>query len=42
MNAPLRQVLALRDQTLMNGAGQHRDAVLADLVEEVLASHADL
>ena len=40
-SAPLGQVLPLRDQTLMDGAGQHRDAVLADLVAEVLAGDAD-
>ena len=34
-------MLALRNQTLVNGAGQHRDAVPADLVSEVLAGDAD-
>lgn len=38
---PPSQVLALRDQTLMNRAGQQGDAVPADLIAEVLASHAD-
>ena len=42
---PLRatpgQVLTLGNQTLMNGAGQQGDAVLADLVAEVLAGDAD-
>ena len=37
---PLGQVLALGNQTLMNGAGQQGDAVLADLVAEVLAGEA--
>ena len=41
LSAPLGQVLPLRDQTLMDGAGQHRDAVPADLVAEVLAGDAD-
>jgi hypothetical protein len=34
-------VLALGNQTLMNGAGQQGDAVPADLVAEVLAGEAD-
>jgi hypothetical protein len=38
---PLGQVLALRDQTLVNRTGQHRDAVLTDLVAEVLTGDAD-
>ncbi len=38
---PPSQVLALRDQTLMNRAGQQGDAVLADLIAEVLTGHAD-
>ena len=37
LSAPLGQVLALRDQTLMDRTGQHGDAVPADLVAEVLA-----
>ena len=37
---PLGQVLALRNQTLVNRAGQQGDAVLADLVAEVLAGDA--
>jgi len=41
LSAPLGQVLALGNQTLMNRAGQHRDAVSADLVAEVLAGDAD-
>ncbi len=41
LSAPLGQVPALRDQTLMNRAGQHRDAVVPDLVAEVLAGDAD-
>jgi len=31
----------LGNQTLMNRVGQHRDAVPADLVAEVLAGDAD-
>ena len=38
---PPSQVLALRDQTLMNRAGQQGDAVSADLITKVLAGHAD-
>ena len=38
---PPSQVLALRDQTLMNRAGQQGDAVLADLIAKVLTGHAD-
>jgi hypothetical protein len=34
-------MLTLGDQTLMNRTGQHRDAVPADLVAEVLAGDAD-
>ena len=35
------QVIALRDQTLVNRAGQQGDAVPAHLITEVLASYAD-
>jgi len=41
LSAPLGQVLALGNQTLVNGTGQQGDAVPADLVAEVLASDAD-
>jgi hypothetical protein len=41
LRAPLGEVLTLRNQTLMNGAGEKGDAVPADLVAEVLASDAD-
>ena len=41
LSASLGQVLALWNQTLMGRAGQYRDAVLADLVAEVLTSDAD-
>jgi len=41
LSAPLGQVLALGNQTLMDRAGQHRDAVPADLVAEVLTGDAD-
>jgi hypothetical protein len=34
-------MIALRNQTLMDGAGQQGDAVPADLVAEVLAGEAD-
>ena len=37
---PLGQVLTLGNQTLMNGTGQQGDAVLADLIAEVLAGDA--
>jgi hypothetical protein len=40
--APLGQVLSLRNQTLMNRAGQQGDAVPPDLVAKVLAGDADL
>jgi hypothetical protein len=36
LRAPLGQVLALRNQTLVNRTGQQGDAVPADLVAEVL------
>jgi len=39
--APLGQMLALGNQTLMDRTGQHRDAVPADLVAEVLTGDAD-
>jgi hypothetical protein len=39
---PPSQVLALGNQTLVNRAGEQGDAVPADLITEVLASHADL
>ena len=39
--APLGQMLALGNQTLMDRTGEHRDAVPADLVAEVLAGDAD-
>jgi hypothetical protein len=35
------QVLDLEDQTLMNGAVQQDDAVLVDLLSEVLAGNAN-
>ena len=41
LSAPLGQVLALGNQTLVNGTGQQGDAVPADLVAEVLAGDAD-
>ncbi len=41
LSATLGQMLALRDQTLVNGAGQHCDAVPADLVAEVLTGDAN-
>ena len=41
LRAPLGQVLALRNQTLMNRTGQQGDAVPADLVAEVLAGDTD-
>jgi len=41
LSAPLGQMLALGDQTLMDRTGQHRDTVPADLVAEVLAGDAD-
>ena len=37
LSATLGQMLALGDQTLVDGAGQQGDAVPADLVAEVLA-----
>jgi hypothetical protein len=41
LRTPLGQVLALRNQTLMNRTGQQGDAVPADLVAEVLAGDTD-
>ena len=41
LRAPLSQMLALRDQTLMNRTGQQGDAMPADLVAKVLAGDAD-
>ena len=39
---PPSQVLSLRDESLVDRAGEQSGAVPADLIEEVLASHADL
>jgi hypothetical protein len=41
LRTPLGQVLALGNQTLVNRTGQQGDAVLADLVAEVLTSDTD-
>ena len=41
LRAPLGQVLALRNQTLMDRTGQQGDAVPADLVAEVLTGDTD-
>jgi len=41
LSAPLGQVFALGDQTLMDRTGEHRHAVPAHLVAEVLAGDAD-
>jgi hypothetical protein len=41
LRTPLGQMLPLRNQTLMDGAGQQGHAVPADLVAEVLAGDAD-
>ena len=41
LRAPLGQVLALGNQTLMNRTGQQGDAVPADLIAEVLAGDTD-
>ena len=38
---PPSQMLPLRDQTLMDWAGEQGDAVPTDFVAEVLASHTD-
>ena len=42
LTAPLGQVLTLGNQALMNRTGEQGDAVPADLLAEVLTSHADL
>ena len=39
--APLGEVLALRNQTLVNRTGEKGDAVPADLVAKVLTGDAD-
>ena len=41
LTTPLRKVLALGNQALMNRTGQHRDALLPDRVAEVLTGDAD-
>jgi hypothetical protein len=41
LRAPLGEVLALGNQTLMNRTGQQGDAVLADLIAEVLTGDTD-
>ena len=41
LSAPFGQVLALGNQTLMDRTGEHRDAVPADLIAEVLTGDAD-
>jgi len=41
VSAPLAQMPALGDESLMDRTGQHRDAVPADLVAEVLTGDAD-
>ena len=41
LRAPLGQVLALGNQTLVNRTGQQGDAVPADLIAEVLAGDTD-
>ena len=41
LSAPFGQMLALGNQTLMDRTGQHRDAVPADLIAEVLTGDAD-
>jgi hypothetical protein len=40
-SAPLGQMLSLGNESLMDGAGQHRDALVPDLVAEVLTGEAD-
>ena len=42
LTAHLVQVLALGNESLMNREGKQGGAVPADLIAEVLASHADL
>jgi hypothetical protein len=39
--APPSQVLALGDESLMNRTGQHSDALVPDLIAEVLTGDAD-
>jgi hypothetical protein len=39
---PPSQVLTLRDESLVNRAGEQGDAVPAHLIAKVLASHTDL
>jgi len=41
LSAPFGQMLTLGNQTLMDRTSQHRDAVPADLVAEVLTGDAD-
>ena len=41
LRTPLGEVLALRNQTLVNRTGQQGDAVPADLVAEVLTGDTD-
>ena len=41
LRAPLGQVLALRNQTLVNQTGQQGDAVPSHLVAEVLTGDTD-
>jgi hypothetical protein len=41
LTTPLRKVLALGNQALMNRAGQHRDALVPDRIAEVLTGDAD-
>ena len=41
LRAPLGQVLALRNQTLVNRTGQQGDAVPSHLVAEVLTGDTD-
>ena len=41
LSAPLRQVLTMRNQTLMARAGEHRDAMPTDLGAEVLAGEVE-
>lgn len=41
LTTPLRKVLALGNQALMNRAAQHRDALVPDRVAEVLTGDAD-
>ena len=41
LRAPLGEVLALGNQTLMNRTGEQGNAVPADLVAEVLAGDTD-